>query len=137
MAKPKDQIEAPEKKQLKLATQTPAQRRALMGELLVQAQLKQIERERHLGEAKVVKNEIDELLEQAKRIARETVTGQLKLAVEEVFTGADEDDENGSEGRFMDQSKVKTPEELRRKPHSEASVSEEDDDSDTDEEEEE
>ena len=98
--KSKGEADAP-KPDLKLAVQKPAERRALMGEYLVQAQIKQIEREKYLGEAKAVKNEIDELMEKAKQIARETVTGQLKLAVEENFSDDDEDD---LDGRVMDRS---------------------------------
>lgn len=101
------------KNQVKLVAQTPSKRREKMGELLVEAQLKQIEREKYLGQAKTVKNEIDELLEQAKRIARETVTGQLRLEIEEVF----QEEEDDLDGHVLDQSNVKKPEELRRQPH--------------------
>ena len=115
------------KGQVKLVQQSPSKRREKMGELLVQAQIKQIEREKHLGHAKTVKNEIDELLEQAKQIARETVTGQLRMEIEEVF---EEPEEGDLDGRVMDQSNIKKPEELRRQPHAEDDDSEGSEDAD-------
>lgn len=128
-AKKQTQAEEDTKGQVKLVQSSPSKRREKMGELLVQAQLKQIEREKHLGHAKTVKNEIDELLEQAKQIARETVTGQLRLEIEEVW---EESEGEGLEGRVLDQSNIKKPEELRRQPHADDDESEDSDAADED-----
>lgn len=78
-----------------------------------------IKREQALGVAKLHKNRMKELLEEAERLAADAATGQIRLELSELLAAAEAVEDDDLEGRVFDQSNIKTVEELRRTPQSE------------------
>lgn len=92
-----------EKAQMKLVVQKPEEKRKEIANIIAEIKIKKINRQRVLGEAKVIKNEINELYDRAEKLSAECATGQIKLELQALLDEM-EDDEDDLTGRVMDVS---------------------------------
>jgi hypothetical protein len=81
------------------------------------------------GEVKLLKNQRKEKLERAEQLSAQVASPRVKESLEAALAeladsldSEDPDEEQGeeTEGRYMDQSKIKKPDELRRQPHADS-----------------
>jgi hypothetical protein len=97
--------------QLELVKVTPAQKREKVTNLIAEYRVEKFRREALLGEAKLHKNRMKELLEEAEKLSVDASTGQVQIELRQLIEQA-EDDGDDLEGRVFDQSNIKKVEDL-------------------------
>lgn len=97
--------------QPELVVMSPSQQHEKVTNLLAQYTTLKIKREALLGEAKLYKNQMKDVLQEAENLAKFHSTGQIRLELEEALQTVGQDDDD--DGPYMDQSAVRSISDLR------------------------
>ena len=97
--------------QPELVVMSPSQQHEKVTNLLAEHLALKIKREQLLGEAKLYKNRMKEVLEEAESLARNCSTGQIRMELDLAIQSQGQDDDE--DGPYMDKSAVRSISELR------------------------
>lgn len=97
--------------QLELVVMNPSQQHEKVTNLIAQFTILKMKREALLGEAKLYKNQMKDILQEAQDLSRNCSTGQIRMELDLAIKESAQDDEG--DGPYMDQSSVRSLSEIR------------------------